>query len=162
MGEKTMKVNKVFKIVVITLGVVIAIGGIYFNYYLITHDPSKETLISFDNDMNYLDEFKLNSERLCVGLWPGVEEIQKECISKQYIAAKELYSKYVYPYVINRELTILKDDEIPKDVTNEEKEYLIKKCMERSQTILPDNSFALDYIETLTCCEYSFKLYGFE
>jgi len=158
-----MEMKKVFKIIVIIIGACLAIGGIYFNYYLIKLDPiNNKPLISFDNDMDYLEDLEKNSHTLCINLWPGVKDMQDECINEQYKAARELYGKYVFPYVVKKGIPLVKENEVFNDATDKEKEYLIQKCMEKSKITLPSNAVALDYVETLTCCRYSFKLYGFE
>jgi hypothetical protein len=98
-----------------------------------------------------------NAQRLCKSMWPGAEDVQNKCIYEQTEAGKKVYNDYM-KYILNKEDPYT--DKAP--TSSEEKEHIVRKCLEYGQTILHDNSFALDYVETLKCCEYSFTVWGFK
>lgn len=97
-----------------------------------------------------------NANRLCKSMWPGAEDVQDKCVYEQIEAGKKIHEKYI-KYIINNNETTPSTSTTPQ-----EKEHIVRKCLEYGQTILYDNSFALDYVETLKCCEYSFIVWGFE
>jgi hypothetical protein len=98
-----------------------------------------------------------NAHRFCKSMWPGAEDVQNKCIYEQTEAGKKVYNDYM-KYILNKEDPYT--DKAP--TSSEEKEHIVRKCLEYGQTILHDNSFALDYVETLKCCEYSFTVWGFK
>lgn len=98
-----------------------------------------------------------NANRLCKSMWPGAEDIQNKCIYEQIEAGKKVYKDYM-KYIFNKE-----DPHTDKTPTlYEEKKYIVIKCLEYGQVTLFDSSFALDYVEILKCCEYSFTVWGFK
>lgn len=104
------------------------------------------------------EEVKYNANRLCSSMWPGAEDIQDKCIYEQIEAGKKVYNNYINKYIINLD----EIDQNNNDITIQEKNFIVKKCLEYGQLILFDNTFALDYVEILKCCEYSFSVWGFQ
>lgn len=141
---------KKYRFQIVTICILILLG-------ILTHVYFKQQTVDITNGNNILiapPEIMDNAHRLCKSMWPGAEEIQNKCLYEQLEAGKKVYKNYITPYLINKEEL--------DPAKAKEKEHLVKRCLNSGQLILFDNSFALDYVEVLKCCEYSFNVWGFE